>query len=129
VDCDVLQADGGTRTAAITGAYVALAMALETLVKFKVVAKNPLLDSVAATSVGIVGGDPMLDLSYQEDSRADVDMNVVMTGSGKFVEIQATAEHTPFEDSQLEELLDLARGGIAELRAIQHQALAASSKE
>jgi ribonuclease PH len=128
VDCDVLQADGGTRTAAITGAYVALAMALETLVKFKVVAKNPLLDSVAATSVGIVGGDPMLDLSYQEDSRADVDMNVVMTGSGKFVEIQATAEHTPFEDSQLEELLDLARGGIAELRAIQHQALAASLK-
>lgn len=129
VDCDVLQADGGTRTAAITGAYVALAIALETLVKFKVVAKNPLADSVAATSVGIVGGAPMLDLSYQEDSRADVDMNVVMTGSGKFVEIQATAEHTPFEDSQLEELLDLARGGISELRLIQQQALAARSKE
>ncbi len=129
VDCDVLQADGGTRTAAITGAYVALAIALETLVKFKVVAKNPLLDSVAATSVGIVGGIPMLDLAYQEDSRADVDMNVVMTGSGKFVEIQATAEHTPFEDSQLEELLDLARGGISELRTIQQRALAARPRE
>jgi ribonuclease PH len=129
VDCDVLQADGGTRTAAITGAYVALAIALETLVKFKVVARNPLVDSVAATSVGIVGGASMLDLCYQEDSRADVDMNVVMTGSGKFVEVQATAEHTPFEDSQLEQLLDLARGGISELRAIQEQALAATSKE
>lgn len=125
IDCDVLQADGGTRTAAISGAYVALAVALETLVKFKVVGKNPLLDSVAATSVGIVAGTPMLDLSYQEDSRADVDMNVVITGSGKFVEIQATAEHTPFEDSQLEELLDLARVGISELRAIQQQVLSA----
>lgn len=125
IDCDVLQADGGTRTAAISGAYVALAVAVETLVKFKVVGKNPLIDSVAATSVGIVGGTAMLDLSYQEDSRADVDMNVVITGSGKFVEIQATAEHTPFEDSQLEELLDLARTGISELRVIQQQALAA----
>lgn len=123
VDCDVLQADGGTRTAAITGAYVALAAALLTLVKFKVVAKNPLIDSVAATSVGIVAGTPMLDLAYQEDSRADVDMNVVMTGTGKFVEIQATAEHTPFEDTQLEELLDLARAGISELLNIQQQAL------
>lgn len=123
VDCDVLQADGGTRTAAITGAYVALAAALGTLVKFKVVAKNPLIDSVAATSVGIVAGTPMLDLAYQEDSRADVDMNVVMTGTGKFVEIQATAEHTPFEDTQLEELLDLARAGISELLNIQQQAL------
>ena len=123
VDCDVLQADGGTRTAAITGAYVALAIALETLLKFKVVGKNPLVDSVAATSVGIVDGTSLLDLSYQEDSRADVDMNVVMTGSGKFVEIQATAEHTPFDDSQLDELLDLARAGISELRVIQQQAL------
>lgn len=129
VDCDVLQADGGTRTAAITGAYVALATALGTLVKFKVIAKNPLVDSVAATSVGIVGSAPMLDLSYQEDSRADVDMNVVMTGSGKFVEIQATAEHTPFEDSQLDELLELARAGIAELRAIQQHALSARPQE
>lgn len=129
VDCDVLQADGGTRTAAITGAYVALATALGTLVKFKVIAKNPLVDSVAATSVGIVGSAPMLDLSYQEDSRADVDMNVVMTGSGKFVEIQATAEHTPFEDSQLDELLELAHAGIAELRAIQQHALSARPQE
>lgn len=129
VDCDVLQADGGTRTAAITGAYVALAIALETLVKFKVVGKNPLVDSVAATSVGIVGGASMLDLCYQEDSRADVDMNVVMTGSGKFVEIQATAEHTPFEDSQLEELLDLARAGISELRTVQQRALAERPRE
>lgn len=129
VDCDVLQADGGTRTAAITGAHVALATALGTLVRFKVIAKNPLVDSVAATSVGIVGGAPMLDLSYQEDSRADVDMNVVMTGSGKFVEIQATAEHTPFEDSQLDELLELARAGIAELRAIQQHALSARPQE
>ena len=125
LDCDVLQADGGTRTAAITGAYVALAIALGTLVKFKVVGKNPLLDSIAATSVGIVAGTPMLDLAYQEDSRADVDMNVVMTGSGKFVEIQATAEHTPFEDSQLDELLELARTGIIELRAIQQEVLRA----
>ncbi len=124
VDCDVLQADGGTRTAAITGAYVALAIALGTLVDYKVIGKNPLMDSVAATSVGVVGGTPMLDLAYEEDSRADVDMNVVMTGSGKFVELQATAEHTPFEDRQLEALLTLARSGISELRSIQYQALA-----
>jgi ribonuclease PH len=123
VDCDVLQADGGTRTAAITGAYVALAAALGTLVKFKALAKSPLVDSVAATSVGIVGGTAMLDLAYEEDSRADVDMNVVMTGAGKFVEVQATAEHTPFDDAQLEQLLTLARGGLAELRALQKQVL------
>jgi ribonuclease PH len=124
VDCDVLQADGGTRTAAITGAYVALAIALGTLVKFKLVARSPLRDSVAATSVGIVAGTPMLDLAYDEDSRADVDMNVVMTGSNRFVELQATAEHTPFEDGQLEELLALARSGLAELRALQDELLA-----
>ncbi len=124
VDCDVLQADGGTRTAAITGAYVALALALSTLVKFRVISKSPLTDSVAATSVGIVAGVPMLDLSYEEDSRAEVDMNVVMTGSNKFVEIQATAERTPFEDAALDELISLARGGIAELRSLQNQALA-----
>ncbi len=128
IDCDVLQADGGTRTAAITGAYVALAVAVGTLVRFKVVARSPLIDSIAATSVGIVAGTPMLDLAYQEDSRADVDMNVVMTGSGKFVEVQATAEHTPFEDSQLDELLDLARAGISELRIIQEQALNARTE-
>jgi ribonuclease PH len=125
VDCDVLQADGGTRTAAITGAYVALAIAVGMLVKFKVVAKSPLRDSVAATSVGIVGGTPMLDLAYEEDSRADVDMNVVMTGSNRFVELQATAEHTPFEDTQMQQLVELARAGLAELRLLQQEVLAA----
>lgn len=125
LDCDVLQADGGTRTAAITGAYVALAIAMATLVKFKAVARSPLLDSIAATSVGIVGGEPMLDLAYEEDSRADVDMNVVMTGSGKFVELQATAEHTPFGDAQMNQLVTLARSGLAELRAMQQEVLAA----
>jgi ribonuclease PH len=124
VDCDVLQADGGTRTAAITGAYVALAIAVGTLVEFKVLPKSPLLDSVAATSVGIVAGTPMLDLAYEEDSRADVDMNVVMTGSNQFVEVQATAEHTPFGDEQMAELLRLARAGLAELFALQRDTLA-----
>ena len=123
IDCDVLQADGGTRTAAITGAYVALAMALGTLVRFKVLARSPVIDSVAATSVGIVSGIPMLDLAYEEDSRADVDMNVVLTGSGKFVELQATAEHTPFEDEALTDLIELARGGISELQTMQQQIL------
>ena len=127
VDCDVLQADGGTRTAAITGAYVALAIALGTLVKFKILPRSPLTDSVAATSVGVVAGVPMLDLAYDEDSRAEVDMNVVMTGSNKFVEIQATAERTPFHDSHLLELLELARSGVAQLRALQEQALMAGS--
>ena len=129
VDCDVLQADGGTRTAAITGAYVALAIAMQTLVQFKAVARQPLLDSIAATSVGLINGAPMLDLAYEEDSRADVDMNVVMTGSNKFVEVQATAEHTPFEDGQLTELLTLARAGIAELRALQEEALRAHASK
>jgi ribonuclease PH len=123
VDCDVLQADGGTRTAAITGAYVALAIALGTLVKFKVIPRSPIVDSVAATSVGIVGGIPMLDLAYEEDSRADVDMNVVLTGAGKFVELQATAEHTPFEDEELDRLVDLGRAGIGELRLLQQEIL------
>ncbi len=124
LDCDVLQADGGTRTAAITGAYVALAIALGTLVKFKVLPRSPVVDSVAATSVGIVSGSPMLDLAYEEDARADVDMNVVLTGSGKFVELQATAEHTPFEDEALAQLIGLARSGIAELRTLQQEILA-----
>ncbi|MDQ2711925.1 MAG: ribonuclease PH [Acidobacteriota bacterium] len=123
MDCDVLQADGGTRTAAITGAYVALAIALGTLVKFKVLAKSPIVDSVAATSVGVIGGMPMLDLAYEEDSRADVDMNVVMTGAGKFIELQATAEHAPFDDEHLSRLIELARTGIAELQLIQQEAL------
>jgi len=119
LDCDVLQADGGTRTAAITGAYIALAAALRQLLKFGTLKKSPLLDFVAATSVGVVGGVPMLDLCYQEDSQAEVDMNVVMTGSGKYVEIQATAEKTAFDDAQLAGLLTLARNGIVDLIAIQ----------
>jgi len=123
VDCDVIQADGGTRTASITGAYVALAMAVGQLVQFGTLKKTPLLDSVAATSVGIVGGEPMIDLDYEEDSRADVDMNLVMTGAGKFVEVQATAEHHPFDDAQLSRLVDLARGGIRQLIALQKQAI------
>jgi ribonuclease PH len=121
IDCDVLQADGGTRTASITGAFVALVLAMKQLVQFGALKSIPVRDYVAATSVGLVGGAPMLDLCYDEDSQADVDMNVVMTGSGQFVEIQATAEHTPFDDSQMGRLLDLARGGIAELVAMQKQ--------
>jgi ribonuclease PH len=123
VDCDVLQADGGTRTAAITGAYVALMLALKKLVAFKALKSLPVTDSVAATSVGIVGGVPVLDLCYDEDSRAEVDMNVVMTGSGRFVELQATAEKIAFDDAQLAQLLETARSGISELFAIQKQAL------
>jgi ribonuclease PH len=121
LDCDVLQADGGTRTAAVTGAFVALTLALRQLVQFRALKTLPLRDYVAATSVGIVRGVPMLDLCYEEDSQADVDMNVVMTGGGKFVEVQATAEHTPFEDAQMASLIDLARVGIAELVEIQKQ--------
>jgi len=123
LDCDVLQADGGTRTASITGAFVALALALRRLVEFRVLKSMPVRDYVAATSVGLVGGVPMLDLCYEEDSRADVDMNVVMTGGGRFVEVQATAEHNPFDDAQLAELLALARGGIAQLVELQRRAV------
>ena len=119
LDCDVLQADGGTRTAAITGAYIAMSSAVRQLVKFGALKRSPVRDFVAATSVGIVGGVAMLDLCYQEDSRAEVDMNVVMTGSGQYVEVQATAEKTAFGDPQLGALLSLARRGIEELVAIQ----------
>jgi ribonuclease PH len=124
LDCDVIQADGGTRTAAITGGYVALAIALNTLVKYKALARTPLMDSVAATSVGLVGAIPMLDLAYEEDSRADVDMNVVMTGSDKFVEVQATAEQLAFDDAQMAELIALARIGLKQLREMQQAAIA-----
>jgi ribonuclease PH len=123
LDCDVLQADGGTRTTAITGAYIALAIAIQTLVDYKAIAKNPLRDSVAAISVGLVGGVPMLDLAYEEDSRADVDMNIVITGRGQFVEIQATAEQVPFDDAQMATLLGLARAGIKSLELIQQNAI------
>ena len=119
IDCDVLQADGGTRTAAITGAFVALSLALRQLMEFRVLKRSPLRDYVAATSVGLVKGEALLDLCYEEDSQADVDMNVVMTGSGRFVEVQATAEHTPFDDSQMDSLIQLARSGVSELIEIQ----------
>ena len=122
VDCDVLQADGGTRTASITGAYVALVLALKKLVEFKTLKALPVVERVAATSVGIVLGAPVLDLCYDEDSTAEVDMNVVMTGSGRFVELQATAEKTSFDDVQLARLLAMARQGITELFDIQKKA-------
>jgi ribonuclease PH len=123
VDCDVLQADGGTRTASITGAFVALSLALDKMVALGALKKSPITDYVAATSVGIVKGEPVLDLCYEEDSKADVDMNVVMTGSGKFVELQATGEKSAFDDSELRELVDLGRAGIQELINIQKAAL------
>ena len=125
MDCDVLQADGGTRTASITGAYVALVDALNWAKqngKIKSV-KNVLLDSVSAVSVGVIDGEPMLDLPYVEDSRAMTDMNVAMTGSGKFIEIQGTAEHRPFSRDELGVLLDLATKGNRELQAAQQAAL------
>ena len=124
VDCDVLQADGGTRTAAITGAYVAMMLALKKLVKIGTLKTLPVSQAVAATSFGISAGVPLLDLCYEEDSTADVDMNLVMTGSGKFVEVQATAEKIPFDDDQLGQLIALARQGITQLFEIQKAALA-----
>ncbi len=123
VDCDVLQADGGTRTAAITGAWVSLAIAARQLVDFRMVKSNPLRDRVAAVSVGLLDGTPLLDLCYDEDSRAEVDMNVVMTGAGRFVEVQATAEQTAFDDEQLASMLGLARHGIGELLEAQRLAI------
>ncbi len=124
IDCDVLQADGGTRTASITGGYVALADAITTLVKKRDLAANPLHGQVAAVSVGIVGGQPVLDLDYQEDSEAETDMNVVMNGGGAFVEVQGTAEGHAFRRHELDQLLNLAATGIGELLALQQQALA-----
>ena len=124
VDCDVLQADGGTRTAAITGGFVALADCLALLREGARLAHDPLRDLVAATSVGLVAGAALLDLDYSEDSTAEVDMNVVMTGAGRFVELQGTAEQTPFDVAQLEALLALARRGIERLLALQRRALA-----
>jgi ribonuclease PH len=115
LDCDVIQADGGTRTASITGAFVAMAMALERMVAANMLRAVPLLDSIAATSVGLINGEPTLDLSYEEDSRAEVDMNVVLTGSGRFVEVQATAEGRPFSGDELQQLLALATDGIGRL--------------
>jgi ribonuclease PH len=123
LDCDVIQADGGTRTAAVTGAYVALMEALIRLKNQGVLKAIPTFDSVAAVSVGFVQGDVMLDLNYAEDSMAAVDMNVVMTGGGKFVEVQGTAEGLPFDRDRLNELLDMASYGVKQLHAAQRRAL------
>ena len=119
IDCDVIQADGGTRTASITGAFIALALALETLRKRDTLKTIPLSDYVAAISVGIVDGEALLDLAYEDDSRAEVDMNIVKTGDGRFIEVQGTAEAIPFGRESLNRLLDLADGGIRELIAKQ----------
>jgi ribonuclease PH len=123
VDCDVLQADGGTRCASITGAYVAVAVAVNRLVARGDLERSPLRDSVAAVSVGVIGGEVMLDLAYEEDSRAEVDMNVVATGAGRFVEVQGTGEEGTFSTDDLSELTTLALSGIAELAAHQKQAI------
>ena len=123
IDCDVLQADGGTRCAAICGGYAALHLALSGLVDAGKLRELPLSDSVAAVSVGIVGGSSMLDLAYAEDSRAEVDMNVVISGSGQMIEVQATAERTPFGRTSLDQLLSLAAAGIEEISALQTRVL------
>jgi ribonuclease PH len=129
VDCDVIQADGGTRTAAITGSLIAVADALGTLAKPNVSSGPLLRDCVAAISVGIVGAQPLLDLNYGEDSTAEVDMNVVMTGAGAFVEVQGTAEQTPFPKERLDEMLALATAGIARLVGLQRRALEARGEK
>ena len=123
VDCDVIQADGGTRTAAITGGYVAIAMALSKLVSSGAIKRQVFRPSVAAVSAGIVQGDVLLDLCYEEDSQAEVDFNVVMNAKGRYIEIQGTAEGIPFDRGQMDVLLDVAQRGIEELLAAQREAL------
>lgn len=123
IDCDVLQADGGTRTAAITGGYLALALALRKLIQEQVVPPDALKPPIAAVSVGMVHGIPLLDLCYAEDSAAEVDLNVVMNAEGQFIEVQGTAEGKPFSKAELDHLLDLANSGIGELLTIQHEVL------
>src|SRR5215510_1497789 len=123
LDCDVLQADGGTRTAAITGAYVAFAIACRRLLKEKKIKTSPIITEVAAISVGIVDGTPLLDLKYDEDSRAEVDMNIVCAGDGRFIEVQGTAEGLPFTREQMDNLLELGRIGIDQLVRLQRQAI------
>ncbi len=123
IDCDVIQADGGTRCASITGSFIALADALSWLKKKGAIKKIPILDYVAATSVGLIKDEPVLDLTFQEDSNADVDMNIVMTGGGKFIEVQGTAEGEPFDGEQLHKLLALAKQGIGQLIDIQKKTL------
>jgi ribonuclease PH len=129
IDCDVIQADGGTRTAAITGSFVALADALGAVARTGLLPGAPIRDCVAAVSVGVVGGRPVVDLDYVEDHTAEVDMNVVMTGAGAFVEVQGTAEQTPFGRDRLHELLDLAERGIAQLVGLQRRALEAREQK
>ena len=128
LDCDVLQADGGTRTAAITGSYVALAVALGKLIRDKAASPRALKSAVAAVSVGIIGGEARLDLNYAEDSRAEVDFNVVMTGAGEFVEVQGTGEGATFTRKQIDDLLNLAKRGIEQLLEVQQQTLRDSMK-
>ena len=123
LDCDVIQADGGTRTAAITGAFVALVLALEHMRRTGVIQTIPIDDYVAATSVGVVEDTPLLDLAYEEDSKAEVDMNIVKTGDGRYIEIQGTAESTPFTHKRLNTLLELADSGIKELLTLQREVL------
>ncbi len=124
IDCDVIQADGGTRTASITGAYIALAEAVRHWLDRGIVNSNPIKDAVAAVSIGIVDGKVLLDLCYEEDSKADVDMNFVMTGAGKFIEVQGTAEHAPFTRRQMERMAEIAQGGIKELMKAQKKVIA-----
>jgi ribonuclease PH len=124
VDCDVIQADGGTRTASITGAYVALVEAVRNWLNRGVITADPIKDSVAAVSIGIIDGKIHLDLCYEEDSRADVDMNFVMTGSGKFIEVQGTAENSPFTKKQMERMAEIAQQGIKELLKAQKKVIA-----
>ncbi|HCI45586.1 MAG TPA: ribonuclease PH [Candidatus Omnitrophica bacterium] len=119
IDCDVIQADGGTRTASVTGGFIALALALQKIKKQNLIGRVPLTDYVAAVSVGVHKGQPLLDLDYREDSSADMDMNVVMVGAGKFVEVQGTAEKKPFSKKEMDQLLDLAGKGIRELIKVQ----------
>jgi ribonuclease PH len=126
LDCDVLQADGGTRTASITGAYVATALAFERLRERGEMKASPLIDSVSAISVGIIGGTPCVDLNYAEDSTAQVDMNVVMTGGGKLVEVQGTAEDGAFDRSELDTMLDLATKAIVDITAMQEEVIASA---
>ena len=124
IDCDVLQADGGTRTASITGAYLAARLAIQKLLDAKKISENPLADSVAAVSVGLFGGNQLLDLNYVEDKDAEVDFNVVMTGRGQFVEVQGSGEEATFSQAQLDSLLALAQGGLKELASLQSAFLA-----
>jgi ribonuclease PH len=123
IDCDVMSADGGTRCASITGGFVALSHACQKLLKEGLIQENPIRDHVAAVSVGVVKGVPCLDLCYIEDAKADVDMNVIMTGSGKFIEVQGTAEREPFDDAAMKKLIALAKSGIKDLVVLQKKAL------